>query len=96
MIYRTQIIVCQADKRDTLLGALKKGAAAGVPGMTAQTFSVDAHDDDTLVILQAWESKQAAVTFQESLPSEKAAMFASLMTSRTMCWHSETLSLPAS
>jgi len=96
MIYRTQIIVCQADKRDMLLMALKKGAAAGVPGMTAQTFSVDAHDGDTLVILQAWKSKEAAMTFQASLPSEKAAMFASLMATRTMCWHSEPLSLSAS
>lgn len=93
MIYRTQIVVCQPGKRSALLGALEKGAAAGIPGMSGQQVVADAHDENTVVILQTWESKEAADTFQASLPPEKAAMFQSLMTSRTMCWHSETLAL---
>ncbi|MEM1413469.1 MAG: hypothetical protein AAGH15_01145 [Myxococcota bacterium] len=93
MIYRTQILVCQPGKRDTLLGALTQGAAAGIPGMTAQKMLADAHDADTIVLLQSWESKEAADTFQASIPAEKAAMFQSLMASRTMCWHAEPLHL---
>ena len=51
--------------------------------------------EDTLVILQTWESKEAADKFQAALPPEKTAMFQSLMSSRTMCWHDETLALPS-
>ncbi len=93
MLYRTQIIVCQPNKREVLLQAIAQGATAGIPGMTSQQARPDVTDDETIVILQSWDSKQAADEFQAALPPEKAQMFQSLMVSRAMCWHDEALAV---
>ena len=96
MIYRSQILVCNTDKRDKMLMALKKGLMDKPKGMLEMAFSADAHDDATIVILQTWESRASCVAFQASLSSEQAAGFAALLASKAESWHSELLSLPAS
>jgi heme-degrading monooxygenase HmoA len=94
MIYRTQILVCQKSMRDKMLMALKKGQADKPTGMLGMAVSADAHDDDTIVILQTWESKAAAVAYQASLSPEQAAGYSALLVSRAEAWHTEPLSLP--
>ncbi len=96
MMYRSQILVCNANKREQMLMALEKGLADKPKGMLEMTFSADAHDDNTIVVLQAWESKESGVAFQASLSSEQKAGYAALVASRAECWHREYLSLPAS
>jgi len=93
MIYRSQILVCNTNMRDKMLMALKKGLEDKPKGMLEMAFSADAHDDDTIVIVQTWESKESGVAFQASLPSEQVAKFAALVASKAECWHSERLSL---
>lgn len=77
-----------------MLMALEKGLADNPKGMLEMTFSADAHDDDTIVILQTWESKASCVAFQASLSSEQAAGYSALLVSRAEAWHTEPLSLP--
>lgn len=93
MIYRSQIIVCTANKRIHLLAALENSPKP--PGMMEMSFSADAHDDDTIVILQTWESKDSCDAFLASMSSEQRAGFAALTASRSECWHEEQLTLSA-
>jgi len=93
MIYRTQIIVCSANSKDQMLMILKKGQSEMPKGMLKMAFTIDAHDDDKLIVLQSWDSKESFSAFQESLSSEQAAGFASVMASHAECWHNDSLTL---
>ncbi|MFT5515924.1 MAG: heme-degrading monooxygenase HmoA [Rhodothermales bacterium] len=96
MMYRSQILVCNAGKRDQMLMALDKGLAHKPNGMLAMAFSADAHDDNTIVIVQTWESKDSCTAFQASLSAEQAAGFAALVASKAEGWHREVLSVTVS
>ncbi len=96
MIYRTQILVCSANNNDTMLMILKKGMSEKPNGMQEMAYTIDAHDSDKIVVLQAWESKEKFIAFQNSLSSEQAAKFAAVLASQTECWHRDGLTLSMS
>ncbi len=96
MIYRSQILVCNANKRDQMLKALEKALVEKPKGMLEMAFAADSHDDDTIVVLQTWESKESSLAYQASLSSEQVSGFAALVASKAECFHTERLSLPVS
>jgi len=74
---------------------LKKGLSEKPEGMQKMVYTVDAHDSDKIIVLQAWESKELFTAFQNSLSSEQAAGFAAMLASQAECWHSDGLMLSA-
>ncbi|MFT7521081.1 MAG: heme-degrading monooxygenase HmoA [Kiritimatiellia bacterium] len=95
MIYRSQILICHEAKRTQMLQALGHALVNKPPGMAQMTFAADVAEENTIVVYQAWESKEAFEGFQRALPAEKAAFFKTLVASKTECWHAEWLQLSA-
>ncbi|MFT5587070.1 MAG: hypothetical protein ACI9VR_004678 [Cognaticolwellia sp.] len=93
MIYRTAILVCHTDCRPKMLGALQQGQVIKPAGMLTMAYSAGT-DDDTIALLQTWESKKAFDDFGAAMPAEQKRGFAALVATTVDAWHSGPLELP--
>jgi len=96
MIYRTQVIVCNTDKREELLMVLEKSLDAKPDGLGEMMFTPDATDDSTMLVYQEWDAKASLDAFEAGLSPGQAAFFTSMMASQVECWHNDPLTLPRS